>query len=480
LASTTRRRRSTYDLLPRWVTKKRVAVLLIVATLGVVTTYGVRLSLALGHAFHTNPISAVIGAISGGHGSTVAREQQNLQRINIMLYGYGGTGHDGAYLTDSIMLVSIQPVANGQPLVAEISIPRDWYVPLEHGPGKQVGYGRINQAYSDGMNGDGPLPVGNNGAGAATANATIEHLLGINVDHWVGIDFDAFKQAVDAVGGVDVNVPNTFTDTQYPHGECDQGDCSYETVHFNAGPQHMDGATALIFARSRHGDNGEGSDFARSRRQQLVVAALKVKVVSIGGIGNLPDLLNALGDHVLTDLQIGDVESLYGLVKDVDPKTIEHVSLDDTNFLYECGYPYNCGAYYIYSHDQSFQTVSHFIQNVFPWPAALVEKSPVTFLDGSGRGQGASGRWAQIIGQLGLSTTDGGAAPVQNTTSVIDESGGKDAQTAKWLATYYGVQVVTQAPPPAASGSAPSNPGVIVVLGTGEENSFLGNPGVGS
>ena len=101
----------------------------------------------------------------------------------------------------------------------------------------------------------------------------------------------------------------------------------------------MNGATALIYARSRHGNNGQGSDFARSRRQQQIIVALRSQIETIGGFGKLPDVINALGDNVLTDLTIGDAESLYSLVNGVNPATIEHISIDDTNFLYDCGYP---------------------------------------------------------------------------------------------------------------------------------------------
>ena len=469
--SSTRRRRSRYTVVPRWVTPKRVIALIAAIVLVGVGQYGVRLALALAHASHDNPFSAVINALSGGNGSSVDKAKQNLQRINIMIYGYGGDGHDGAYLSDSIMMVSIQPQVNGPPQVAEISIPRDWYVPNQLAGGK-VDYGRINQAYSDGMNGEGTVAASAVNAGGSVADATMTHLFGVTIGHFAGIDFAAFKAAVDSVGGVDVVVPNTFTDTQYPHGECDQGDCAYMTVHFNAGPQHMNGTTALEFARSRHGDNGEGSDFARSRRQQLILAALKTKAESVGGIGNLPGLISSLGDNVLTDLTIGDMESLYGLVKDVNTKNVEHVSIDDTNFLYECGYPANCGASYLYAHDRSYQSIAHFIQNVLPNVNAVAQHAPVWFYDGSGRGLDASGRWASLMGMLGFSTTDGGAVTRQAVTQVIDLSHGKDSQTAQWLASYFGVTVTT--PVGAASG------GVEVILGTAEESAFLGNPGVGS
>ena len=487
MASSTRRRRSSYNALPTWVTRKRVVLAFAALLVIGVGQYGVRLALALGHAFHTNPISAVVGALGGGNGSSVDQARQNLQRINIMVYGYGGDGHDGAFLTDSIMMISIQPQPSGPPQVAEISIPRDWYVPNILGGAKRD-FGRINQAYADGMDGNGPVPRTQENAGAAVADPTMTYLLGVNIDHFVGIDFQAFKTAVDSVGGIDVDVPTSFTDYQYPHGECDQGDCSYMTVHFNSGMQHMDGSRALIFTRSRHGDNGEGTDFARSRRQQLVVAALKQKAVSLGGIGNLPGLLSSLGDNVLTDLQVGDAESLFNLVQGVNPKSIEHVSLDDTNFLYECGYPDNCGAAYLYAHDRSYRSVSHFIQNVLPNPQALAERAPVTVLDASGRGLGASGRWASLLGMMGFTTTDGSTTTRQRATEVIDNSGGSGAQTAKWLASYFGVSVTTPTPTPApvtssrvaATPSASAMPrGVVVILGTAEEQAFLGDPGVG-
>src|SRR5207245_10040103 len=137
MATTTRRRRSSYDLTPAWVTPKRVLLIIGAVVVALVGTYGVRLALALGHAFHQDPLSAVVNALGGGSGSSVDTARKNLSRINIVLYGYGGDGHDGAYLSDSIMVVSIQPQANGQPQVAEISLPRDWYVPIQLGNGKR-------------------------------------------------------------------------------------------------------------------------------------------------------------------------------------------------------------------------------------------------------------------------------------------------------------------------------------------------------
>ena len=492
MASSTRRRRSSYNLAPRWLSTKRVIALVATTAVLVVGVFAVRTVLGLAHLTRQNPLGVIGDLIGGKNSSTIDKASTNLQRINFAVYGYGGPGHDGAYLTDSIMVISVQPKLNGPPSVAEVSIPRDWYVPIQLGGGK-TDSGRINQAYSDGVGGQGPAPANDPTAGASVADPTLEHLLGIHIDHWIGVDFEAFKASVDAVGGVDIVVPNTFTDYQYPAGECSSGpneNCRFMTVHFNAGPQHMNGTQALEFSRSRHSnDNGEGSDFARSRRQQLVVAALKQKVVSLGGLGSLPDLLNSLGDNVVTDLHVNDLEALYSLLKNVDTKSILHVSFDDTNFLYECGYPANCGAAYIYAHDRSYAEIAHFMQDIFVDPAVLAQHAPVTVEDASGRGLDASGRWSQLFKYLSLTTTDGGVVRRSPTTQVIDESGGKDAATAKWFATYFGVTVTTPptAVPATASASASvatpaatGTGGVVVILGQDEENAFLNRPGVGS
>jgi LCP family protein required for cell wall assembly len=486
MASTTRRRRSSYNVTPPWLPVRRIVALGVVAVVVFVGVFAVRTVLGLGNLTKQNPLAVIGDLIGGKGGSAIDQAVSQHRRLNFAFYGYGGPGHDGAYLTDSIMIVSVLPRASGPPAVAEISVPRDWYVPIQLGNGKTA-YARVNEAFSDGVGNQGGQTVDPT-PGATVANPTLEHVLGIHIDHWVGLDFQAFKSAVDSVGGVDINVPDTFTDYQYPAGECsDQpgANCAYETIHFNAGPQHMNGSQALIFSRSRHSnDNGEGTDFARSRRQQLVVAALKAKAVSLGGLGSLPDLLNSLGDNVVTDLHVNDIEALYSALKDVDTKSILHVSFDDANFLYECGYPQSCGAAYLYAQDRTYGEIAHYVQNVFVDPTVLARHDRVTIEDASGRGLNASGRWTSILSQVGLTTTDGGGVHRQATTQVIDQSGGKDAATATWLATFFGVTVTQQSPTPQPAGgrtpaASTTSGGVVVILGQDEETAFLGNPGVG-
>jgi LCP family protein required for cell wall assembly len=482
-----RRRRSRYRAvpglpgLPAWLTGRRVAAGLAAVVLLPVAVYGVRVVGGLSRLTGSNP-GSVLGCLIRIKCDSVL--SSTTDRINIALYGYGGGGHGGAYLTDSIMVVSIQPRPGRAPQIAEISVPRDWLVPIPAIEGRPY-YGRVNEAYSDGQ-AQGPVNTprfkGDDHGGGKLADETLQNVLGLPINYFVGLDFQAFDAAVNAVGGVDVDVPDSFTDNQYPHGECDQGDCAYMTVHFDKGWQHMDGARALIFARSRHSNDNpsEASNFARNRRQQIILNALKQKVLSVGGIGKLPDLLNALGDHVITNMGIADANAVYDLVKGVDTKDIVHVSIDDGNFLYECGYPRNCTAAYEYAHDKTYQSVHHYLGSIFPDPAILAEHAPVAVEDATGTGA-ASPRWTQLFHTIGFATTDAGYVHRAATTQVIDASGGRDARTAQWLADYFGVQVETPAPssPATAADTSTRTPvtggGVTLVLGQDSERAWNGN-----
>ncbi|GAC1336800.1 MAG: hypothetical protein NVSMB29_00170 [Candidatus Dormibacteria bacterium] len=474
-----RRRRSSYDVRPRWWSWKRGLALFVVAVVGVSSLYGAVLVGKLASLTGSNPFS-IISRLPGVIPHPGGGDIDSFPRTTVALFGYGGGEHDGAYLTDSILLLTMQK-ASGKPVeAAEISVPRDWYVPADMGHGK-THYGKVNEAYEIGQIG---LPeksdvYGGPKGGGAQATHVLQQLLGVHIDHWVGVDFHAFQALVDAVGGIDVNVPDSFSDSQYPAGECVEGDpksnCGFWTIHFDAGKQHMNGGQALIFARSRHSnDNNEGTDFARSRRQQLIVQALKSKTRSVNIIAQAPKLIDALGSDTITDMSFDDETKLYEEAKNLDVKEIRHISLDNQNFFYDSN---PNGIYYLFAHDKSYRTLQHYLQNALPDRAALAEKTPVKLLDGSGRGQDyfgntASSRWSGLMNALGFSTTDGGGVSRVRTTQVIDNSGGKGTSTAQWFANYFGVPVTPGGPPAAPSGAPPASGGVTVILGQDEENSF--------
>jgi LCP family protein required for cell wall assembly len=226
------------------------------------------------------------GIMTSSSGVSLIGEAQG--RINILLLGYGGVGHDGPFLTDTMILASIQPQNK---IITLYSIPRDYYWPTASG-------NKINAAYAEGVK-DGSDPLG----GGEEAEQAVEKLTGQDVSYFASMDFQGFQDAINEVGGIDVNVPDTFTDYQFPD---DANNGYLPPLTFTAGEQHMDGTRALEFARSRHAAGIEGSDFARSRRQQLVIEAFKTKLQQLDVSKNpitAGTLINTLANHFNTNLE---------------------------------------------------------------------------------------------------------------------------------------------------------------------------------
>lgn len=179
------------------------------------------------------------------------------ERINILLLGKAGKD---PVLTDTMIVVSV-----GRDRIAMVSIPRDIWVPEFKD--------KINSAYSRG--------------GLVLAKSVSEDVVGKTIHYAVAFDFEGFAKLIDILGGVEIEVERSFTDTKYPipgkeSDECG-GDpefgCRYETVHFEKGKELMNGAKALKFARSRQStDPAEGTDLARAARQQKVLIAIKDKM----------------------------------------------------------------------------------------------------------------------------------------------------------------------------------------------------------
>lgn len=211
--------------------------------------------------------------------------------------GRQGTGSSraGTDLTDTLILVSVHQ--SGDTVL--LSIPRDIWVPSLRA--------KINTAYHYGQQrqpGSGGLVL---------AKAAVEEVTGQPVHYAVVIDFLAFEKIIDLMGGVDIDVERAFADHKFPiagkeNNECDKDPqflCRYETVQFSAGWQHMDGQTALKYVRSRQAEGDEGTDFARSRRQEKLLVAIRSKLLSRPIVTN-PRLLWALfqqaSQSVVTDI----------------------------------------------------------------------------------------------------------------------------------------------------------------------------------
>jgi len=273
---------------------------------------------------------------------------QSQDRINILLLGMGGAGHEGPYLTDTIIITSLKP-STGQ--IAMISIPRDLAVKL---PGQ--GLKKINNANAYGESQEA-------GSGGAFATKIINNTFDLDLIYYLRVDFAAFAEIIDAIGGVTVNVEHSFVDHTYPAPNYE-----YQTVSFTQGTQTMDGETALKFVRSRHGNNGEGSDFARARRQQKVLAALKNKLLSFATLANpvrINNILNSLEKHLTTNLEFSGIISLVKMVRDLKINSVINLVLDDSPTGFLVSTTGADGAFLLVPKTKNFDDINEAIKNVF-------------------------------------------------------------------------------------------------------------------
>jgi LCP family protein required for cell wall assembly len=255
--------------------------------------------------------------------------------INFLLMGRGGGTHDGPDLTDTIMFASIDQDNNK---VTMVSIPRDLWVPALDG--------KINTAYAKGKSKQ-------EGGGLVLAKAVVSRIVNQPIDYSFVIDFDGFVKAVDLIGGLDIDVDNTFDDLQYPVEEkytdlCGHTPeeatqliatqeatvvfpCRYEHLHFDKGPTHMEGKLALKYVRSRYAQGPEGTDFARSRRQEKVIQAFKQKILSAGTIFNPAKILglyNILKDSIDTDISQDELDDFVRLAQKMKSADIKSYVVD--------------------------------------------------------------------------------------------------------------------------------------------------------
>lgn len=230
-------------------------------------------------------------------------------RVNILLMGIDRRpGEAFISRTDSMMIVSIDPLNETASI---LSIPRDLYVLI---PGH--GRDRINTAFVYGSAGNNPL------GGAALAMQTVEYNLGVPINHYVLVDFSAVINGIDALGGIDVDVPFTINDPTYP--DMNYG---FDPLFIPAGLQHMDGITALKYARTRHVDN----DFGRAQRQQQVILAARQKALALGVpsmIARAPTLYQQLENGIRTDLSLDQIVRLASVASDISSEDIENEVLD--------------------------------------------------------------------------------------------------------------------------------------------------------
>lgn len=288
-------------------------------------------------------------------------------RVNILLLGYGGPGHDGPYLTDTMMVASIQPSTKQ---VALISIPRDLVVDI---PGYD--YRKINSVLSFGR--DSKYP----GGGEALTVKVVSDVLDIPIQYYARVDFDGFVDVINQVGGVTVTVDTAFSDYQYP-----DNNYGYDPISFKAGEQTMDGSRALKYARSRKGNNGEGTDFARAKRQQKIIVALKEKLLSLGTLSNpkkMSDILGSIGSHSQTNMEVWEMLRVAKLVGSIAPDSIINKVYDDTADGFLKAATGTGGAFILVPRSGTYADMQFLAQNIFLIHASEQEHASILVANGS-------------------------------------------------------------------------------------------------
>jgi LCP family protein required for cell wall assembly len=269
--------------------------------------------------------------------------KDKLDRLNFLLLGYRGVDDpNGGLLTDSIMVVSIKK-STGE--VALISVPRDLYVTLPHSENK----GKINEAYALGTKNGGWQDA------LAYSKQEVEDVTGLNINYVASIDFTAFKEIIDTLGGITIYLDQPFVE-KVPFAE--------GPISLPAGSNTLSGEKALLYSRARE----SSSDFDRVRRQQQVLLAIKSKALSLGVITNpakIVSIVNSLGNHVRTDAELWEMEDLAVVFSKIDNAKIKHRIFDtsENGLLYQSHAPN--GAYILLPEGGNYDKIRAACKNIF-------------------------------------------------------------------------------------------------------------------
>jgi len=236
-------------------------------------------------------------------------------QINLLVMGLDRREREGdiATRTDTMFILTIDKKTKAAGI---LGIPRDLWVEIPNRDGSGYYKQRINTAYASGENG------GYSGGGAGLVERVIERNLGIPIDHYVVIDFEAFIEVIDDLGGVDIYVEEEVNDPFYSETEL-PGD--YTPLHFEVGQQHMDGQEALNYSRTRF----DSSDLDRIHRQQQVIFAAidKATAQGLNSVDNLTSLWGRYKDAIDTDVNDPQTPGFAALAAQIDSVDIAALSL---------------------------------------------------------------------------------------------------------------------------------------------------------
>jgi len=379
-------------------------------------------------------------------------------RVNILLLGRGGEGHDGADLTDTILVASIDPVNYKTALV---SLPRDTWVTTPSGSSKinaVFAYAK-QKAQSKGSN-----KKDAEEAGVKAIESEVKEVLGVPIHYYSMVDFKAFRDAVDTVGGVDINVT---AETAVTERLWDSTIRKAYTLDVKPGMQHFDGQRALFYARSRH--TSPRGDFDRAERQRLLIESLSKKVSSAGTYTNpvkINQLMDNFGDHVTTDMSIDDAILLLKLGKKIGGN-FESIDLASAaNPLVRTGMISGQSVVLPTAGQGNYGDIQAFVRSKLKDGYILKENADIGVLNGT-VSPGLATEKADQLRTYGYNVGTVADAPTSDyeKTVIVDLTKGKKPYTKNYLEKRFGVKTTTKLPDTTIK---PGSASFVIILGRNE------------
>lgn len=383
-------------------------------------------------------------------------------RVNFLLLGKGGPEQpDGPDLTDTIIVASIDPCNKDAGL---LSIPRDLAVKMDTGETTKINAVYALTKMSAEANGKTEDEADKEGIDAI--EKTVENVTGIPMHFYAMLDYRAFEQAVDAVGGVTIDVQTPVYENMSILGR------PY-TLDVETGVQEFDGLRALAYSRSRY--TSARGDFSRSERQRELIVALREKVFSLGTFSNplkISQLMDSFGGRVRTNLNIpDDLSKLYNIGQEIDASKIKSVSfVDEPNVLIQSGSYANLGSIQvpvagIFNYDE----IQRFVRTTFVDGFIKREDPAIVVLNGTTVPSLAKTQ-GDILKGYGYNVIEEGDAPDKNTTNtILVDLGKKETKyTKRYLELRYQTTATTKLP---EGITPPENADFVIIVGQNEAGS---------
>jgi LCP family protein required for cell wall assembly len=377
-------------------------------------------------------------------------------RVNIMLLGKGGPGHDGPDLTDTLLIASIDPVSKDAAL---LSIPRDMWVKTGNSSMK------INAVYAIAkQNVLAKKRYANQAedaerAGLNAIENTMESTFGIPIHYYGMVDFEAFRKAIDTVGGVDITVKEKLYDPTVAWEN------NWNPLIADVGAQHFNGKKGLLYARSRHGS--ARGDFDRAQRQREILVALKDKVLSAGTYSNpvkISQLMDAFGDHIRTNFTRNELMRLYELGKDIPSSKISSLGLaDPPNVLVETGNVNGQSVVLPKAGVGNYGDIQSFVRNALKDSYIKSENPNIIVMNGTNT-LGLASKKADELRSYGYNVSQVSDAPTKNytQTKLIDMRSGAKKYTKRYLEQRLKVTATSSLP----TGVNAGNADFVIILGS--------------